>query len=201
MIYLIAAYIVGYILTLMLIGVGTGAYAPRGAGLFVALFWPIVWVYLIPQINVHAIIDSFARKIKEVSKGQSIDRYYLAKLLGLGAFLHNIHDSDPKGIFHTHPWPGVSVIFGNYVEERLLPSEFGMPPKLVRRRRWGFNLVAAKTPHRVEVFCPTWTLFIHWRKTNKWGIYDRFGQRVADSPWEGAEGEKDYTKAAEALTV
>lgn len=135
------------------------------------------------------------------SQGASIDRYYLTKAFGAGAFLHNIHDSDPKGIFHTHPWPGLSIIFGNYIEERLLPGEPGMPPKLVRRRRWGFNFVAAKTPHRVEVFCPTWTLFIHLPKTNKWKIFDRFGQVQTEAPWEGEAGHKNYSEAIANATV
>lgn len=135
------------------------------------------------------------------SNGESIDRYYLAKAFGLGAFFHNIHDSDPKGLFHTHPWRGVSIIFGNYIEERLLPGEPGMPLRLVRRRRWGFNFVAAKVPHRVEVFCPTWTLFIHLRKSNQWAIFDRFGQKIVAKPWEGEEGHKSYETAAEMVTT
>lgn len=136
------------------------------------------------------------------SQGQSIDRYYLFKLFGAGAFLHNIHDSDPKAIFHTHPWPGLSIIFGNYVEERLLPNPNPMLwPILDRRRRWGFNFVAAKTPHRVEVFCPTWTLFIHLPKTNQWKIFDRFGQVQTEAPWEGAEGHKNYSEAIENAAV
>ncbi len=139
-------------------------------------------------------------KLKK-SQGQSTDRYYLAKVLGCGAFLHNIHDSDPKGIFHTHPWPGLSIIFGNYIEERLLPNGPDMPVKLVRRRRWGFNLVAAKVPHRVEVFCPTWTLFIHLPKNNKWKIFDRFGQVQTEAPWEGEVGHKNYSEAIANATI
>ncbi len=130
----------------------------------------------------------------KMSKGQSIDRYYLFKLLGTGAFLHNIHDSDPANVFHTHPWGGVSIIFGNYTEERIIDVT-QWQRKIVRRRRWGFNFVAAAIPHRVEVFCPTWTLFIHWRKSNQWKIFNREGEVLTEAPWEGEKGHKNYEEA------
>ncbi len=124
----------------------------------------------------------------KISRGDSLDRYYLLKLFGFGVFLHRIHHSDPPGLFHNHPWSGLSVIFGHY-------HEFTRDTQVTRR--W-FNWIKATRHHRVEL-ChrPVWTLFIHGRKSNKWSIVDTAGNKV-ETPWEGAEGHKSYTKAIEA---
>ncbi len=140
-------------------------------------------------------IGLILNKLKK-SQGASIDRYYLFKLFGFGAFLHNIHDSDPEGLYHSHPWSGVSIIFGGYVEEKRgsYPGKrFGSD--VFRRRKRFINFVSAKTHHRVIVSKPTWTLFIHLRKSNKWSIINDAGETVTQ-PWEGSVGYKDYAKAA-----
>lgn len=124
----------------------------------------------------------------KVSRGESLDRIYLFKLLGFGVFLHKIHANDPAHIYHNHPWNGFSIIFGRYLEEFF--DEAGL-----FWQRTGFNFVNAKRHHRVEIAEPVWTLFFHGRKSNQWEIIDRRGRRVP-APWEGAEGQKSYTKAA-----
>jgi len=134
--------------------------------------------------------------IKKVSHGASIDRYYLFKLLGFGAFLHHIHDSDPEGLFHSHPWNGISIIFGSYVEEfrgDYHGKRFGC--EVYRRRCRFINFVAAKSHHRVIIEKPVWTLFIHLRKSNKWSIINEAGDTV-EAPWEGEKGFKNYAEAA-----
>jgi hypothetical protein len=123
-----------------------------------------------------------------VSKGASLDRYYLFKFKGFGVFLHRIHASDPVGLFHSHPWNGVSIIFGAY-------TEFFQDSSRPFLRKW-LNFIKAKRHHRVEVRTPVWTLFIHLPKSNKWSIVDRTGTLKSEAPWEGDQGYKDYSKAA-----
>lgn len=55
----------------------------------------------------------------KVSRGASLDRYYLLKLFGFGVFLHKIHHDDPFRLYHSHPWNFISIIFGWYDEGRL----------------------------------------------------------------------------------
>lgn len=122
----------------------------------------------------------------KISRGDSLDRYYLLKFCGFGAFLHKIHHSDPEGVYHSHPWNGISFIFGRYWEC------YRDDP--VIRRRCFFNIVRARRHHRTIVNRPTWTLFIHGRKCNKWSIVDAAG-REASEAWEGSEGHKSYSAA------
>lgn len=123
----------------------------------------------------------------KVSRGASLDRIYLLKLWGYGLFLHKIHASDPPGVWHSHPWNGFSIIFGSYLEEYQCNRGVFHPRRL-------YNRIFATLHHRVAVEKPVWTLFFHLPKCNSWSIIDSSGRSV-DSPWEGAEGRKDYTKA------
>lgn len=140
----------------------------------------------------------------KVSRGESLDRIYLFKAFGYGVFLHHIHGNDPVGLYHNHPWNGLSIIFGNYTEFfRPHWDAVGIGPlsnrvlekKYPQRKRWFWNWVDAHRHHRVEVSRPTWTLFIHGPKCNTWEIVDERGNKT-EKPWEGAEGVKSYTKAA-----
>jgi len=145
-------------------------------------------------------IAAILNRILKRSHGASIDRYYVFKLFGFGAFLHNIHDSDPAGLYHSHPWSGVSIIFGSYTEE--FKGDYHGPRfgcEVYRRHcRW-INFISAKQHHRVIVSKPTWTLFVHLRKSNKWSIINEAGETV-EAPWEGEKGHKDYSKALAATT-
>ena len=121
----------------------------------------------------------------KISRGESLDRYYLFKAFGWGIFLHKIHHSDPQGLYHSHPWNGLSLILGKYVE-----IKYGDR----RREKWLFNLIRGSIHHRVEVSRPTWTLFIHAPRSNKWSIKDEVGNIVSEEPWRGDKGLKDYGK-------
>lgn len=139
----------------------------------------------------------------KVSRGESIDRYYLFKLFGFGVFLHHIHHSDPEHLYHTHPWSGLSLFWGSYVEctQEWEESELesGVPTRLVGRVRTRrcLNWVRAARPHRVIVDRPMWTLFIHLPKSNQWGIFDDFGNQVAKTPWEGEGVGRSYSEASD----
>lgn len=113
----------------------------------------------------------------KVSKRENCDRYYLLKLFGIGIFLHKIHTSEKVDVFHTHPWNGISFIFGSYNEQHI-----GEP----LRKKSYFNFVKAKTPHRVEVGVkPVWTLFIHGPKCNTWAVFDKTNKVLDTEPWNG----------------
>lgn len=122
-----------------------------------------------------------------VSRGDSLDRYYLLKALGMGSFVHYIHDSDAEGVYHSHPWSGLSIIFGSYEES------FQDEPD-VWHKRWFFNIVKAGRHHNVRVTKPVWSLFLHLPKSNQWEIIDGSGAKVT-APWEGDKGHKSYTAA------
>lgn len=123
----------------------------------------------------------------KVSRGDSLDRFYLLKAFGWGVFVHRIHHTDPVGLYHSHPWSGLSIILGGYNEV------FRSNPNRVHRRRW-FNLLKANRHHRVIIDRPVWTLFIHAPKSNQWEIVDGQDGKVA-APWEGDKGHKSYTAA------
>ena len=124
----------------------------------------------------------------KVSRGQSLDRFYLLKLFGFGIFLHRIHDSDPVYLYHSHPWNGWSFILGYYDEVIR-----GQPGRA--RRRYFFNRIRADQHHRVIADRPVWTLFFHGRRCNRWSIVDEAGKVVSQEPWRGESGHKDYTRA------
>ena len=131
-------------------------------------------------------------KIK-VSKRENCDRYYLFQAFGYGIFLHRIHTDETKDVFHTHPWNGISFIFGSYKEQEINGGSAFEPKKISF-----FNFVRAKTPHRIEVKDkPVWTLFIHGRKCNKWGVFDKNGKQTGSELWDGLDNpdKKSYASA------
>jgi hypothetical protein len=124
----------------------------------------------------------------KVSRRDNLDRYYLFKLFGFGIFLHWIHHDEDPWLYHNHPWNGISIIFGEYLEERR-----GKKPIL---RRY-FNFIHAKIHHRVSLPSgPVLTLFIHGRRYNRWSVVDRNGRLVAEEPWRGIGGPTSYNPGA-----
>ena len=121
-----------------------------------------------------------------VSRGDSLDRFYVAKAFGCGLFIHRIHHSDPVGTYHSHPWSGLSIILGSYQECYRDDTRV--------RRRWFLNWVRANRHHRTIVNKPVWTIFFHLPKSNKWSILDDAGNEAV-TPWEGDKGHKSYTAA------
>ncbi len=120
----------------------------------------------------------------KVSRRDVLDRYYLLSFLGYGLFLHRIKQSDPPNALHSHPWNGISLHIGTYIEHRL-----GQEPKL---KRW-VNFIRGNIPHRVElVNGPLWTLFLHGRRYNKWGVFDLLGNLLEEEPWRGVGGRTSY---------
>lgn len=118
----------------------------------------------------------------KVSRGASLDRFYILRAFGFGIFLHRIHHSDPPGVYHSHPWNGVSLIAGRYVEQ--FRDEY---PRA--HRRWFINFVRAERFHRTIVDRPVWTLFIHGRKCNQWTVFAG-DKQSAPVPWDGASASR-----------
>jgi hypothetical protein len=125
-------------------------------------------------------------KLLKVSKGDSLDRYYVLKFFGWGIFFHYIHTSDPEGIWHSHPWNGISLFLGSYQEE------YFTHPGITKKRLF-FNRIIATKHHRVGIRRPMWTLFIHGPKCNQWEIIGDTGKKV-EAPWEGELGQKSYVE-------
>jgi hypothetical protein len=125
----------------------------------------------------------------KISRGESLDRYYLLKLFGFGIFLHKIHSRDPEGFYHNHPWNGISFIFGEYLEEKIY-DRFKF--SLADRKWWNY---IDGTHHNVSpIFGPVWTLFIHWPRCRQWTVVNDRYEVVATEPWRGDVGLKDYSK-------
>jgi hypothetical protein len=94
------------------------------------------------------------KKLFKYSERDTSVRYYIFNIFGFALFLHYLHSSEEKDIYHNHPWNGISFIFGRYKEQII-----GQDLKIRRGFRW----VSAKKHHRIEVsFGPVWTLFFHF---------------------------------------
>lgn len=102
--------------------------------------------------------------------GPALTRFYLLPKIKL----HHLHHSDED--FHTHPWNGVSFIFGSYQEFR------GNKPLKTRRF---FNRIYATIPHKIILNKPVWTLFIHGKRINENWFYG-----TKNKPWEGSDQER-----------
>ena len=113
----------------------------------------------------------------KVSRRDNLDRHYVLQAWGFGVFVHRIHHDEPKDTFHSHPWDGISLILGSYLEERL-----GQVPRV---RRF-FNVIRAHRFHRVTLRGkPVWTVFVHGRrpKNHQWAVAHR-DRRILDiEPW------------------
>jgi hypothetical protein len=104
-----------------------------------------------------------------------IHRFYLFGTgKTFGVFLHHFVGDDAPTTFHDHPWTwGISVVLrGGYVEERR-----DHEPAQSRRRWLGpgrLNFLRPGVFHRVELRQgrSAWTLFVHGRKTRRWGFLD-----------------------------
>ena len=120
-----------------------------------------------------------------VSKRDNLDRYYLFELFGFAVFLHKIHHDEEVGVLHSHPWNGLSFIFGSYLEEKV-----GKPKRRVRF----FNRIVAPVHHRVELADtkPVWTIFFHGRRYNRWEVVDSTGKILDVEPWRGVGGRTSY---------
>jgi hypothetical protein len=95
-----------------------------------------------------------------------LERYFVARVLGLQIYVHRFVGSDPVRGLHDHPWRWALslVLAGHYQEE----TRQG-----IRRVRW-VNTLVGDSFHRVILprgQRDVWTLFIHRAGTAKtWGF-------------------------------
>lgn len=118
-----------------------------------------------------------------VSRRDTADRYYIFQLWGFALFLHYLHKSEDVGVFHNHPWTGISLILGHYYEQRLGER---------LKKCYGIRWVPAKVHHRIEITKPVWTVFFHFRRSNQWTVVDAKGNTLATEPWRAIGGQTKY---------
>jgi hypothetical protein len=120
----------------------------------------------------------------KISRRDNLDRFYVLQARGFGLFVHHMHHDENVDVFHSHPWDGVSLIFGGYLEER-----FEKRPRM----RWLFNVIRAKHFHRVTLpMGPVWSIFVHGRRKNEWAVKHRDGRILDTEPWHGIGGRTAY---------
>jgi hypothetical protein len=134
-------------------------------------------------VSLGATLDRALGRLLPASRKGGLHRFYVRRGGDhgrWGLFVHRIVRSDEPGVFHNHPWDGVALIFGSYVEETP-----GSPPRTVRL----LNRVGHRRPHRVEIRRPTWTVFLHFRRQSdgSWWFQDRDGRRLSETPWRGPD--------------
>jgi hypothetical protein len=121
-----------------------------------------------------------------VSRRDNLNRYYVWQGFGFGLFIHYIHHDEEPDVFHSHPWDGISFLFGSYLEER-----FGEAPIL---RRF-LNVIHATRHHRVSLpNGPVWSVFVHGRRreSHRWSVKNRAGVIFDIEPWRGVGGRRSY---------
>lgn len=128
----------------------------------------------------------------KVSRRDNLDRHYVLRLFGFGLFVHRIHHDEAIDIFHSHPWNGISLILGSYLEER-----FGEGS--TARRFW--NVLRASRFHRVTLPSgPVWTIFVHGRRCNRWAVKHRDGRVLDVEPWRGIGGRTAYEPSTDSVS-
>jgi len=124
-------------------------------------------------------------RLLPVSRKGSIHRFYVRRAGDdgrWGLFIHRSVRSDEPEVFHNHPWSGLALILGSYVEET---------PDSAPRRVRILNVVGHRRSHRVEIDQPVWTVFLHFRRRGggSWWFHDRVGKRLGAGgvPWRGPD--------------
>lgn len=110
--------------------------------------------------------------------------------------IHRILKSDDNCL-HDHPWAFLSIILkGGYVEDRVVKWHFTQHNEVVdektavfydesidewgerKKKLYGAGSILfrrAKSVHRLEVYQPTTTLVITFRKIREWGFFGKRG--------------------------
>lgn len=136
---------------------------------------------------ISAVVDRVLGRLLPVSRKGSIHRFYVRRAGDegrWGLFVHRIVRSDEPEVFHNHPWDGVALVLGSYVEET--PE---VPPRRIRI----VNRIGHRRSHRVEIDRPVWTVFLHFRRRDggSWWFHDRAGNRMdvggTGNPWRGPD--------------
>lgn len=97
--------------------------------------------------------------------------------------IHRILRSDTDDCFHDHPWASMSIILrGGYWE--LMPLKQSQHPRIdfyFSKHVWRKTgaIVIRKARFRHKIMIPSgfdcWSMFVMFRKTEKWGFYTRKG--------------------------
>lgn len=93
----------------------------------------------------------------------------------IAARIHKIKLSDDARWYHDHPWLFITwLLFNDYVEVTPMYDESGIyqGDKRTTHKAGTILFRRAKTWHRLELIDdqPVWTLFITFRKQQRWGF-------------------------------
>jgi hypothetical protein len=114
--------------------------------------------------------DRIFNRLFRGSKTKWTWRWYVFRCRWFGIKFHRIRPEEDE--WHTHPWNGISIIFGSYEEQITRDGPW--------LHRWGINFIGANREHRTRGNC--FTLFIHGRRVND-GWY--WGDKI--KPWKGPQ--------------
>ncbi len=112
--------------------------------------------------------------------GELLTRYYIyhrEKAEGrriARTYLHHIHRSDAKDVWHDHPWSFISIVlWRGYVE--FTPTG--------RKRIWPGMVIyrPAAWKHRLELTRPAITLVFAFGRSKEWGFF--VGNSEKRIPW------------------
>lgn len=144
-------------------------------------------------------------RFEQGSEKRYLERYYVGSLFGVTAYLHRFVAGDGDEWVHDHPWDYAAavVLSGAYLEERLLYFDAvdGWVSKWRRLGGWRrLNVLRAGDFHRIEHVRPeTWTLFLHMRRSKRWGFLSRIpgsAGAVYQQPYEVQRNANWHERAA-----
>jgi len=128
------------------------------------------------------------RIIKDRFGRDYMHRYYLCFKEKINAFdpvktypnifIHKLILSDEDRDVHDHPWNYCTIILaGGYWEWTPHFNSTGV--KIGELSKWrgpgSIIIRKANTFHRLEMYNPTWTLFMHGWRTREWGFLTKSG--------------------------
>lgn len=134
-----------------------------------------------------------------------LERYFVARILGVTVYLHRFVSPDRERHLHNHPWGwGRAVVLsGGYDEEVVTDLCPAVGPSgcvtETRRIRW-YNRVDGAHFHRIaNAERGTWTLFMHGPRSRiqlgmasvskGWGFLERADNATVFKPYKSARSE------------
>lgn len=107
------------------------------------------------------------KKLPDGNEAAYLDRYTIIRSRPFAVYLHHFVDRDQDTEMHDHPWHAVSWVMTGWYMERYLQADL----KTCERKVRFFNRIQPNRFHMITEAKPgTWTLFIRFKKTKRWGF-------------------------------